>query len=151
MATVQVGCDRRSWFEDTEPSEFEGAPFRLQKYMSRTRFENIINALRYTNEPPPAYKDKFHQVRQMLKAWNENMFDVFTPSWVSCLDESMSPWTSRWTCPGWMYVPRKPHPMGNEYHTICCGTSGIMFNLELVEGKDKPHRNPNSVSSETSF
>jgi hypothetical protein len=21
MATVQVGCDRRSWFEDTEPSE----------------------------------------------------------------------------------------------------------------------------------
>jgi hypothetical protein len=138
MATVQVGCDRRSWFEDTEPSEFEGAPFRLQKYMSRSRFESILSALRYTSEPPPAYKDKFHQVRQMLKAWNDNMFDVFTPSWVSCLDESMSPWTSRWTCPGWMYVPRKPHPMGNEYHTICCGVSGIMFNLELVEGKDKP-------------
>ena len=23
MATVQVGCNRRSWFEDTEPSEFD--------------------------------------------------------------------------------------------------------------------------------
>lgn len=138
MATVQVGCNRRSWFEDTEPSEFEGAPFRLQKYMKRTRFDDIMNALRYTNLPPPPYKDKFHQVRQMLKAWNDNMFSVFTASWVSCLDESMSPWTSRWTCPGWMFVPRKPHPMGNEYHTICCGVSGIMYHMELVEGKDKP-------------
>lgn len=138
MATVRVGCDRRSWFEHTEPSEFEGAPFRLHKYMSRTRFENILNALRYTNQPPPLYKDSFHQVRQLLNAWNDHMASVFVASWVSCLDESMSPWTTRWTCPGWMFVPRKPHPMGNEYHTICCGVSGIMYHLELVEGKDKP-------------
>jgi hypothetical protein len=24
MATVHVGCDQRSWFKHTEPSEFEG-------------------------------------------------------------------------------------------------------------------------------
>ena len=35
-------------------------------------------------------------------------------------------------------MPRKPHPFGNEYHTICCGLSGILFSLELVEGKDRP-------------
>jgi hypothetical protein len=67
---------------------------------------------------------------------------IFIASWVSCLDESMSPWTSRWTCSGWMYVPCKPHPMGNEYHTICCGLSGIMYGLELVEGKDHPNQMP---------
>lgn len=140
MATVRAGCDRRAWFEDTEPSEFEGAPFRLHKYMSRTRFECILNALRYTNKPPPPYKDKFHQVREIFNAWNTNMSSVFVPSWVSCLDESMSPWTSRWTCPGWMYVPRKPHPMGNEYHTIACGVNGILYQFELVEGKDTPRQ-----------
>jgi hypothetical protein len=34
--------------------------------------------------------------------------------------------------------PRKPWPFGNEYHTACCGLSGIMFVMEMVEGKDHP-------------
>ena len=28
--------------------------------------------------------------------------------------------------------------MGNDYHSICIGLSGIMFAIELVEGKDSP-------------
>jgi hypothetical protein len=142
MSTVITGYDRRSWFDHTEPSEFGGAPFRLHKYMTRHRFENILSALRYTNQPFPPFQDKFHQIRQLLDAWNNHMAFIFIASWISCLDESMSPWTSRWTCPGWMYVPRKPHPMGNEYHTICCGMSGITYGLELVEGKDHPNQMP---------
>ena len=43
-----------------------------------------------------------------------------------------------WTCPGWTFVPQKPHPRGNEYHSICCGVSGIMYAIELVKGKDRP-------------
>ncbi len=42
--------------------------------------------------------------------------------------------------PGWMVVPWKPHPFGNEYHTICDGEFGlgnlIMWHVELQEGKD---------------
>ena len=71
------------------------------------------------------------------------MAEVFIPSWVSCLDKSMSPWTSRWTYPGWMYVPRKPHPQVNEYHTIACGASGILYRMELVEGKSRPREREN--------
>ena len=37
-----------------------------------------------------------------------------------------------------MYVPWKPHKMGNEYHSICCGVCEIIFGIELVEGKDTP-------------
>ncbi len=41
-----------------------------------------------------------------------------------------------------MCVPRKPHPFGNEYHTICNGHlvngAPIMFCVELVEGEDMP-------------
>ena len=66
------------------------------------------------------------------------MTEQFPPSWVSCLDESMSTWTNKYSCPGWMFVPRKPWPFGNEYHTVCCSLSGIIWRMELVEGKDSP-------------
>ena len=50
----------------------------------------------------------------------------------------MSIWQSRWTCPGWVFCPQKPHPFGNKYHTICCAESGILFDFEIVEGTDYP-------------
>jgi hypothetical protein len=68
------------------------------------------------------------------------MAENFMPSWINCIDESMSVWFSEYTCPGWMSVPRKPHPFGNEYQTACCGKSGILWALELVEGKDRPRQ-----------
>ena len=74
----------------------------------------------------------------MVEEWNKNMGEQFTPSWVLCLNESMSPWMNKYTCPGWMFVPRKPHPFGNEYHSVCCSMSGTMWGKELVEGKDAP-------------
>ena len=73
----------------------------------------------------------------MLDVWNTYMHKNFCPSWVSCLDESMSIWYNRWSCPGWIFCPRKPHPFGNEYHTIGCGDSTIMYNVLLMEGKDR--------------
>ena len=52
----------------------------------------------------------------------------------------MSIWHRRWTCPGWIFCPRRPHPFGNEWHTACCELSGILFVVELVEGKAHPHQ-----------
>ena len=101
-------------------------------------FESILMALTFTDIEPPSFVDHFWEVRQMISEWNINMKNVFIPSWISCLDESMSIWFGRFTCPGWVFVPRKPHPFGNEYHSICCGLSGIMCAIELVEGKDRP-------------
>ena len=37
-----------------------------------------------------------------------------------------------------MFVPRKPWPFGNKFHTMCCGISRVLFALELVKGKDQP-------------
>ena len=66
------------------------------------------------------------------------MSDVFLARWVSCIDKSISILTSRWTCPGFMFVPCKSHPVGNEYDTITDGLYGICFGMEIVKGKDKP-------------
>ena len=138
MSSVGYGGDRRSYFSSEPISPWNGAPWRLGKYMTGWKFERITSSLRLTAAARPSYGDKFHEVRGLIDGWNAHMQACFIPGWVSCLDESISIWTSRWTCPGFMYVPRKPHPMGNEYHSICCGVSEIMFAIELVEGKDEP-------------
>ena len=62
----------------------------------------------------------------------------FKASYISCLDKSMSKCNNKFTFPGLMFVPRKLWPFGKEYHTIACGTSGILYRMEIVEGKDKP-------------
>ena len=41
-------------------------------------------------------------------------------------------------CPGFMFVPRKPRPVGNEYHTIADRLCGILFYMEIFDGKDRP-------------
>jgi hypothetical protein len=43
-----------------------------------------------------------------------------------------------WTGPGWMFIPQKTYLMKNEYRSICCGLSAIMFAFELLQGKDRP-------------
>ncbi len=74
----------------------------------------------------------------MVREWNKNMWAFFIQTWMICLDESMSIWFQRWTCPGWVFCPCKPHPFGNEYHTACCGLLGVLISMEMVEGKDWP-------------
>ncbi|KAG7361811.1 transposase IS4 [Nitzschia inconspicua] len=42
--------------------------------------------------------------------------------------------------------------MGNEYHSVCCGLSTIMWQIDLVEGKDAPRERlipTNSVAGKT--
>jgi hypothetical protein len=53
--------------------------------MSQHRFENIIKALTYTNFAPPVYRDKFHQIWQLLEAFSATMKEVFIPSWLGKL------------------------------------------------------------------
>jgi hypothetical protein len=106
--------------------------------MTKKRFCVIDQNLIFTDVPPLNFIDKFWQVRQMICAWSKNMAQTFVAAWIVCLDMSMSIWHSKWTCPGWVFCPRKPHPFGNEYHSACCGISTILFVIEMVEGKNAP-------------
>ena len=65
------------------------------------------------------------------------MAQQFLLSWINILDESMMEWFNNWA-PGFMYVGRKPHPFGNEQHTICCAITYILWRAQIVEGKDMP-------------
>ena len=135
MATIN-SPDKVEFWSMGEVDYFVGAPMRLGSYMSRKCFESILKVLSITSQERPAFTDCFWEFCETLKAWNNNMVEQFTPSWVRCLDKSMSTWTNIYSCPGWMFVPRKPWPFGNEYHMVCCSISGILYQMELVEGKD---------------
>ena len=144
MACYEGISDRDLWWSQETVSPKSGAPFRLGTYMSNNRYSDIMQALSYTNIPAPTtFVDPFHHVRQMQDAFNAHYEENYVPSWFSCLDESMIDWLNKY-CPGWMCVPRKPHPFGNEYFTIADGdkmgkkASPIMYRCELREGKDRP-------------
>jgi hypothetical protein len=139
MACFVGEFETRAWWSKKSVSLWEGAPFRLRSFMELERFEAINRELRLTNKDTPSFEDKFYQVRELQGAFNDHYKEKYSPSWLSCLDESMSPWTNKY-CPGYMFVPRKPHPFGNEYHTIADGDQGkpIMWRAKVQEGKDRP-------------
>ena len=106
--------------------------------MSRNRFEQIHLLLQH-NDRAIGYEDGFHIMRQWEEAWNKNMGDEFSPSWVSVLYESMIEWINKY-CPGYMCVGRKHQPSGNERHTISCALTSILFRTLIAKGKDRPKK-----------
>ena len=142
MACYQGVSDRRDWWSMKPISTKEGAPFRLNEYISWKRFDKITSAMVYTDEPTPTFKDGFHQQRGIQDAFNDHYEKNYEPGWWNCIDESMAIWLNKY-CPGFMFVPRKPHPFGNEYHTICDGSlegdsRPILWRAMIQEGKDRP-------------
>jgi hypothetical protein len=140
MACFQGIQDRDKWWSTAPISMFSRAP--LNEFMTRRRFKEILAVLVFTDVPPPTmaqggFVDRFHNVWKLIDAWKDHMAAEYNPSWLNCLDESMNSWLSKF-CPGFMCVPQKPHPFGNEYHTIADGDGGkpILWQIKLVEGKD---------------
>ena len=123
------GSDHHSSGSNKNPDIFEGCHFHLQQFMSRYRFEGILTAIKYTNSNPPAYKDRFWEVRQLLESWNNNMATSFIPSWINAIDESTLKWINEYTCPGFMFVPQKPWAFGNEYHDAGCCESNRKISM----------------------
>ena len=115
-------------------SMMEDAHFLSIIPMKGARFDKIITRLIYSNYLPPIFVDRFWEVRQVIRVWEYHTKKSFVPSWVNCLDDIMSIFSNKWTCPGWIFCIRKTYTFGNEHHRICCGLSCIIFDFDLVEG-----------------
>ena len=117
---------------------FDGSGFHLTELMSRNCFKAILSVLSDVDHDPPVLLDRFWEVRWLIDAWNQNMAENFLPSWINVIDKSMSKWVNECTCPGFMFVPRKPWPFGNEFRDAGCADSDIIWQVKLREGKDCP-------------
>ena len=90
---------------------FNGSGFHLTELISRNHFEAIL-----TDHDLPVLLECFWEVQYLIDAWNQKMAQIFLPSWINVIDESMSKWVNEYTCPGFMSVPRKPWSFSNVYH-----------------------------------
>ena len=103
MSTVD-GSDRHGFWSNKDINIYEGAPFRLTSFMSCKHFEEILNCISYTSNNPAEMLNRFWEVRELIGAWNKNMGEMFIPSWINTINESMSKWLNEYTCPGLDYV-----------------------------------------------
>jgi hypothetical protein len=94
ISTLQGWTSDEYWYYDPfpKPQEDGPCPYNFKLVMAKRRFLSITRCLVFTDIPPPLYRDKFWQVRQMIKVWNENMANNFLAAWVICLNKSMSIW-----------------------------------------------------------
>ena len=132
-----VGFQRRDFWAENE-NGLRNAPFNFNRLMTRDRFEEILKKLSFTKANQPTYKDRIFEHREIESEWNRNMKEQYAPSDRSTLDESMKKWVNQFTCPGFMVVPHKPWPFGNDYISICDYDPYVMYQVEMVEGKDRP-------------
>ena len=73
------------------------------------------------------------------------MTTIFTSGWITCMDESMSICTNKWTSPDCIFCPMKPHLIGNKYNSIYCGLYDKLFTIDLPEGNTRPKELPSDL------
>ena len=109
----------------------EGAPFRLNKYMSRPSIQSIILSLKFKDGKDVEYDDGLFHMWQMEKNGTCTCLKDLIQSRINALNKSMMEWFKKYE-PGFMCVGRKPHPFDNERHTICCGLPSMLWRAQIV-------------------
>ena len=133
-----VGHSVRDFFLKDPINLQKGSPTRLNRIISGRRLDNITQVMSYTNIAIPEFNYPFSRQSQMQEGWNKNMAAHFETSWGSVIDESIQEWIYHYSCPVWMFVPCKPHHFGNKYSTILCAKYKVIYNVLIMEGKDRP-------------
>ena len=105
----------------------KGASIRLNHIIPGRFLEKITHVMSYIILAITEFNDPFFQQIQMQQGCNKNTVANFYPSWVSVLCDSIQEWINRYTCPERMFVSRKPHPFGKDYHTIMCAKYKVIF------------------------
>ena len=133
-----VGHSVRDFFLKDPITPHKCAPILLNHSISRRHLEKITQVKFCTNLAIPEFNYTFSKQRQMQEGRNKNTEAHFDPSWVSFLDDSTQEWINRYTWPGWMFAPHKPHPFVKQCHTIVCDKSKVVYIVDIMEGKDQP-------------
>lgn len=69
-----------------------------------------------------------------MHAYNETLERAMSPGKYLCIDESMNQWLGH-GMPNLKKVPRKPHPVGQEYKTLADTTTSAILRLDFTGDK----------------
>ncbi|KAI2514170.1 Transposase IS4 [Fragilaria crotonensis] len=152
---------RRSLWNTVATSKYRPAPHFGQTGMSRNRFEELFECVRWSHQPPQQGAEcsetyRWKLVDDFVTNFNDHRADHFSPSDRICVDESMSRWYGQgghWInhgLPQYIVIDRKPEN-GCEIQNAACGESGVMLRLKLVKGVDLVNDEDDGVPTETSL
>ena len=142
MTLVEFG-DRSALWEGKHECKFVQPQQFGTTGMSRDRYEDILRYLLWSFQPderPDGMSSETYRwmlVQDFVDRYNDHRKNHFTPSFLICVDESMSRWYGmggHWInagLPCYIAFDRKPED-GCEIQNSACGYSGIMLRLKLV-------------------
>ncbi|CAG8652452.1 15302_t:CDS:2, partial [Cetraspora pellucida] len=137
MSIIPMSNRRFYWkTQDTHPLLL----FNFQRWMSILRFEQIVS--HYTLIMPNELEisdssDPLFSVHSFINAFNTNLDEAVIPGSMLCIEESMNSWLgTKNKIPGHRKIPRKPHPVGQEWKTLADGLTNIIIQLEPCKDKE---------------
>jgi hypothetical protein len=86
MAT-NIGFSQHDSFNGLEFDKWHNpCPFKLNNFISMHSIERLDQHICFTNCNLSVFVDKFWEVCQVIETWQMNMKDLFSTSWVVCLN-----------------------------------------------------------------
>jgi hypothetical protein len=130
VMTVVKHSDKKAYWKQGSSNFYMNIDFN--KYMSFKRFTDIIKM--QVLEVPSKEKqvrDPLYQIRSTIDAFNDHMEQRIEPGKYLVIDESMNQWLGT-GMPNLKKVPRKPHPIGQEFKTLADHYSFCILRMDTV-------------------
>jgi hypothetical protein len=148
MTRFEFGPRRDLW-TTTSSNKYIPAPCFGETGMSRRRFDNISEHIRFSDQRSSLHEEgsvryRWSLVTDFIDSINEHRMKRMNPSELLCVDESISRWYGMggsWIekgLPHYVAIERKPE-YGCELQTVACGSSGIMLRVRVVSTAEDEH------------
>lgn len=142
VMTVLKHSDRKAYWR--QGSSHFMMSINFSRYMSFKRFNDIMRM--HCFEVHSAEKqqlDPLYQIRSTIDAFNSHMAACLEPGKYLVIDESMNQWLGV-GMPNLKKVPRKPHPIGQEFKTLADHHTFCIVRMDTV-GDPKPKEYDNDA------
>ncbi|CAB9498059.1 unknown protein [Seminavis robusta] len=112
-----------------------------KEVMPEYRFRDLRQVFPYGFQDKDAEDDgdPWHMIRGMVNGYNLVRSLWVAASLKKVMDETMSAWCPRTTkfggLPHISWICRKPEPLGTEFKTVACSSTGIILHCEIQEGE----------------
>lgn len=144
VMTVINHSDRKAYWKQGNSHFTMSIDF--SEYMSYKRFNDILRM--HVFEVPSREKqvlDPLYQIRTTIEAFNSHMPNCLVPGKYLVVDESMNQWLGT-GMPNVKKVPRKPHPIGQEFKTLADHHTYCILRMDTVsDPKDKEYDNDSGM------
>ena len=143
MTRFEFGCRASLWSEESGSKYVPAANLGTRTGMSREQYDTIQQHMAWSFQPrqrPEGMSSETHRwmlVDGFVTRFNDHRKKYFMPTFIICVDESISRWYGlggHWInmgLPMYVAIDRKPED-GCEIQNACCGKTGIMMQLRLV-------------------